>query len=62
MPLPALPDDPAHFHAILAALPGNFMLLLPDAPTYTIVTMSEELLRQTDRQAAQVIGQSVFVA
>jgi PAS domain S-box-containing protein len=62
MPLLALPDNPAHFNAILAALPGNFMLLLPDAPTYTILAMSEELLRQTGRQAAQVVGQSVFVA
>jgi signal transduction histidine kinase len=62
MPLPALPDDPTHFCAILAALPGNFILLLPDAPTYTILAMSEELLRQTDRTAAQVVGQSVFVA
>jgi hypothetical protein len=62
MPVPVLPDDPAHFHAILAALPGNFILLLPDAPTFTIVAMSEELLRQTNRRAAQVVGQSVFSA
>ncbi len=38
------------------------MLLRPDAPTYTIVAMSEELLRQTGREAVQVVGQSVFVA
>ena len=62
MPLSALPADPAHLHAILGALPGNFILLRPDAPTYTIVAMSAELLRQTGRQAAQVVGQSVFVA
>ena len=62
MPVLTLPDDPAHFHAILAALPGNFIVMLPDAPTYTIVAMSAELLRQTDREADQVVGQSVFVA
>ncbi|UOG77632.1 PAS domain-containing protein (plasmid) [Hymenobacter tibetensis] len=62
MPLSLLPDDPAHIAAILGALPGNFLLLLPDAPTYTIVAMSAELLAQTGREAAQVVGQSVFVA
>ena len=60
--MPVLPVDPAHFDAILATLPGNFILMLPDAPTFTIVAMSEELLRLTNRRAAQVVGQSVFVA
>ncbi|PJJ60967.1 PAS domain-containing protein [Hymenobacter chitinivorans] len=63
MPLSTLPEDPAHvLHAILAALPGNFILLQPDAPTYTIVAMSADLLRQTGREPAQVVGHSVFVA
>jgi hypothetical protein len=62
MPLPPLLDDPTHFEAILTALPGNFILLRLDAPTFTIVAMSAELLRQTDRVAAQVVGQSILVA
>ena len=62
MRLPTVFDDPAHFPTILAAMPGNFMLLRPDAPTYTVVAISAELLRQTDRQVGEVVGHSVFVA
>lgn len=60
--MPPLLDDPTHFEAILAALPGNLILLRPAAPTFTIVAMGTELLRQTGRESTQVVGQSVFTA
>jgi hypothetical protein len=53
---------PPHFYVIRATLPGTFIVLLPDAPTFTIVAMGEELLRRTGCQAGPVVGRSVFVA
>ncbi|MDF7811709.1 PAS domain S-box protein [Hymenobacter sp. YC55] len=50
------------FQATFEALPGNFLLLQPNAPDYTVLAVSEELLRSVHKERQQVVGSSVFVA
>jgi PAS domain S-box-containing protein len=50
------------FQATFEALPGNFLVLQPNAPDYTVLAVSEELLRSVQRERQQVVGSSVFVA
>ncbi len=48
------------FKVICEALPGHFLILAPDAPDYTILAISDELLRITGREREQIVGKSVF--
>ena len=48
------------FRAAFEALPGNFLVLQPDPPHFTIITVSDELLRITHRERPHVTGKSVF--
>lgn len=50
---------PAHFQQIFQALPGNFLILLPDA-SFTIIAASDDYLRDTLRQREEVVGMPVF--
>jgi len=50
---------PEHYQQIFEALPGNFLLVLPD-PDFTIVGVSDEYLRATLRQRADVVGRPLF--
>jgi PAS domain S-box-containing protein len=47
------------FEAAFEALPGSVLLLLPDAPTYTIVGISNDLLSLLHLPRAAVLGQGV---
>ena len=47
---------------LFEALPGSFLILAPDAPHYTILAISDELLASTSRERTAVVGKSVFEA
>jgi PAS domain S-box-containing protein len=51
--------SPIDFEAAFAALPGSVLLLLPDAPTYTMVGISDDLLAQLRLSRAAVLGQGL---
>lgn len=50
---------PEQFKLVFEALPGAFLLLLPD-PDFTIAGVSEAYLRATLRQRAELVGRPVF--
>ncbi|HET9502747.1 MAG TPA: PAS domain S-box protein [Hymenobacter sp.] len=52
-------SSPADFEVVFAALPGRVLLLLPDAPTYTIAGISDDLLAWLGLSRAAVLGQGL---
>lgn len=50
---------PEHYQEVFEALPGTFLLVLPD-PDFTIAGVSEEYLRATLRQRDEIIGRPLF--
>ncbi len=56
----SVPDQLVDFQRAFDALPGSFLLLEPDAPKYTILAISNELLRSTAQARPKVVGRSVF--
>lgn len=46
--------------AIIKSLPGNYLIVLPDAPQYTIVEVSEEYNAATLTKRNEIIGQAIF--
>ncbi len=46
--------------AIFNALPGLFLVFLPDDPVFTIVAASDEVIRVSGIQRGQIINRSVF--
>lgn len=48
------------FKTIFEALPGNFFVLQPNPPHYTILAISDELLRITNKKRKEVVGNSLF--
>jgi len=50
---------PEHYQRIFEALPGAFLLLLPDAG-FTIAGVSDEYLRATVRRRADLVGRPLF--
>jgi PAS domain-containing protein len=53
--------SPIDFEAAFAALPGHVLLLLPDAPTYTVVGISDDLLDLLGLAREAVLGQGVAI-
>lgn len=49
------------FKATFNALPGCFMLIKPDAPDYTILAISDDLLQVTHLERPDVVGQNLFI-
>ena len=49
-----------NFQEIFNNLPGNFMILQPNHPHYTILWISDELLSISALERDKVVGQSVF--
>ncbi|MBO0950361.1 PAS domain S-box protein [Fibrella forsythiae] len=47
---------------ILNAIPGNRLILLPDAPTFTIVAVTDDYLKVTHTQRETLLGKGVFEA
>ncbi|UYZ61871.1 PAS domain-containing sensor histidine kinase [Hymenobacter weizhouensis] len=56
-----MPEQLLNFQAAFEALPGNFILLRPDAPAYTILDATDEALHLSQRTRPQIVGLSVFV-
>jgi PAS domain S-box-containing protein len=54
-----MPSLPADLEVLFAALPGRALLVQPDAPTYTIAAISDELLTQLGLGRAAVLGQGL---
>jgi PAS domain S-box-containing protein len=48
------------FRAIFEALPGAYLVLLPDPPAYTIVAVSDAYLTTTRKTRAAVVGRGLF--
>ncbi|MEK6481924.1 PAS domain S-box protein [Catalinimonas sp. 4WD22] len=48
------------FKETFNALPGNFLILKPDAPVYTILAVSNEQLQITGTERKEIVGKSVF--
>ena len=53
-------DQQIDFLDVFNLLPGNFVILRPDTPSYTILAMSDALLQLTGRERQKVVGRSVF--
>src|SRR5215468_7884580 len=54
-PLPT-PD----FRALFEAVPGLYLVLLPDTPTFTIVAVSGAYLRATMTRREEILGRGLF--
>ena len=48
------------FRAIFEALPGAYLVLLPDPPTYTIVAVSDAYLDTTRMTRGEMVGRGLF--
>ncbi len=53
-------ESTVDFETAFEALPGSFLILQPNIPHYTILAISDELLRITARERQQVVGKSIF--
>lgn len=47
---------------LFSALPGNYLILLPDAPRFTIAAASDAYLQAVYTRRDAIIGQAVFKA
>jgi PAS domain S-box-containing protein len=56
----AQPGSFVDLQAVFNEMPGNFMVLQPNAPRFTILMISDELLHLTRLEREDVIGKSVF--
>ncbi|QMU28765.1 PAS domain-containing sensor histidine kinase [Adhaeribacter radiodurans] len=57
----ALPElSLLNFQSIYASMPGNFLVLYPNAPHYSILAITEDLLQATGRKQEDTIGKSFF--
>ncbi len=54
--------DTIQFHAIFEAMPAPALVLLPDAPVFTISAVNEAYLHATNKERVQLIGQPFFNA
>jgi len=52
--------DPLDVLSILNAMPGNYLVLLPDAPLFTIVGASDDYLSATYLTRQEAFGRGVF--
>lgn len=47
------------YRALFEALPGLYLILLPDAPTFTIVAVSDAYLRATRTERGSIVGRGL---
>jgi PAS domain S-box-containing protein len=52
--------DPLTMLAIIKQVPGNYLILLPDYPKFTIVEVSQEYNRATFTKREEIIGKGIF--
>jgi len=48
------------FRALFEAVPGLYLTLLPDAPAFTIVAVSDSYLRATMTRREEIVGRGLF--
>lgn len=48
------------FHQLFNSVPGNYIVLLPNAPRFTIIAISDILLESTAKRREDVIGKDLF--
>ncbi|MFD2244627.1 PAS domain-containing protein [Pontibacter ruber] len=48
------------FELLFNRMPGSFLVLQPNAPKYTILAISDELLENTRKRREDVVGRGVF--
>jgi PAS domain-containing protein len=53
---PSKPD----FQTLFEAAPGLYLVLLPDAPRYTIVAVSDAYARATMTKREEILGRGLF--
>lgn len=59
-PLVISPDRLTFYALLLQAMPGNHLVLLPDAPTFTIAAVTDDYLASFSLQREDLIGQGLF--
>lgn len=57
---PTSPEGLAYNSLLINAIPGNHLVLLPDAPTFTIAAMSDDYLAALRLQRESLLGYGVF--
>ncbi|WP_018615600.1 PAS domain-containing sensor histidine kinase [Segetibacter koreensis] len=55
-------NDTIDFQAIFQSLPGNYLILKPDAPYFTILAASDEYAKVTLTTRENIIGKNLFDA
>lgn len=55
-----LPSPSPDFHRIFEAVPGAYLILLPNAPTFTIVAVSDSYLQATMTVREEIVGKGLF--
>ena len=55
-------DSALDFRLLFESLPGSFVVVLSDAPDYTVVAASDSYLRDVKKTRDQLLGQSAFSA
>jgi PAS domain S-box-containing protein len=53
------PSDP-DFQTLFEAAPGRYLVLLPDAPRYTIIALSDAYARATQTSREDILGKGLF--
>jgi PAS domain S-box-containing protein len=53
-------SESVDFQTLFEALPGNYLVFQPNAPLFTILAVSDELLRITRRKRKDTVGKNVF--
>ena len=48
------------FELLFNTTPGNYLVLLPDAPDYTIIAVSDSYTQVTMTEREQLIGKKLF--
>lgn len=56
----SLPLSPSDFRALFEAAPGLYLALLPDAPKFTIVAVSDAYLQATLTRRQEILGRGLF--
>lgn len=57
---PTSPDGLTLNSPLMNAIPGNHLVLLPDAPTFTIAAVSDDYLAAFSLQRERLVGKGVF--
>jgi PAS domain S-box-containing protein len=55
-------ENTVDFHTLFEALPGNYLVVLPDIPLFTIVAASDQYLHTTNTRREHIVGKSIFEA